>query len=336
MKAKSINYTIGAIALAIILGCGGGAGGVQTATLNKIYYASDETSNFEIFTINPDGTNKTQITASQAGNQFVAGIPSGDGSQVVVGTGSGTTAEIGIITISDSSYTALTNNSTEDTLLDVDRQNRRILFLSRRDGNPNLYTMNFAGGSIVKLTNSGADKFDARFNANGSHIIFCNSDTDADIFSVSSNALNTVNLTPSTTMDTSPRLRPDGSKILYQCGVNICTMNLNGTGQVALTSGTNTQGNPEWSPNGSKIVFSEVSMTTAGDIWIMDANGANKTALTSNNANEIRPIFSRDGSLVIFTTELALDQDIYTVLPDGTGRQAIADTANSIQNVRAF
>ncbi len=77
-------------------------------------------------------------------------------------------------------------------------------------------------------------------------------------------------------------------------------------------------------------------MTTAGDIWIMDANGANKTALTSDNADEIRPIFSRDGSLVIFTTELALDQDIYTVLPDGSGRQAIADTANTIQNVRAF
>src|SRR5712692_8951405 len=53
-----------------------------------------------------------------------------------------------------------------------------------------------------------------------------------------------------------PAPSPDGTKIAFNCGANICVMNADGSGVVHLTANVLAE-LPAWSPDGSRLAFNE-------------------------------------------------------------------------------
>jgi Tol biopolymer transport system component len=107
------------------------------------------------------------------------------------------------------------SNSSNSAFINNEKQERKILFVSNRDGNDEIYAMNLDGSNIVRLTYNEVPDGRASWSANEQHIAFA------------SGAV--------------------GSRDIY-------VMNANGSGLQNITNTHNADEDfPEWSPGGNDV-----------------------------------------------------------------------------------
>jgi Tol biopolymer transport system component len=93
--------------------------------------------------------------------------------------------------------------------------------------------------------------------------------------------------------------KPDGSKIAFSCGANICVMNNDGTRIVQLTSNVLVEV-PAWSPDGTKIAFDGQDPTGNWHIYVMNADGTGAVQLTNDATIDGDADWSPDGLKIAF------------------------------------
>jgi Tol biopolymer transport system component len=77
-----------------------------------------------------------------------------------------------------------------------------------------------------------------------------------------------------------PAWSPDGTKVAFVgAGTEIFTMDSNGGNIVQLTAPTSAGFQPSWSPDGTKLAFTKI-VSLAAQVFVMDANGSNQVQLT--------------------------------------------------------
>jgi len=198
----------------------------------------------------------------------------------------------------------------------------KVAFVTARDGNFEIYTMDSDGSDTVNVTNSpGTADDDPAWSPEGARIAFRRA---GDVWVMDAGGANPVNLTPG--VDTGgngqagrdPAWAPDGSAIAYSDGDDIWTVTPEGTDWTNLTNtltGVGIEGQPSWSPDGSQIAY-----VRGADIWLMNDDGSNQSPLTQTSAAEQAPDWSPDGNLFVYQR----GAEIWTVKPDRTGAKAIA------------
>jgi hypothetical protein len=116
-----------------------------------------------------------------------------------------------------------------------------------------------------------------------------------------------------------PAWSSDGTRLAYECDLDICTINADGTGFAQLTMDRASNHHPTWSPAGSKIAF---AATHGGvpDLWVMAANGSGAVQLTQRVGFRGSPSWSPDGTKIAFDCQVdPANDDICIVNADGTG-----------------
>lgn len=159
----------------------------------------------------------------------------------------------------------------------------RIAFVSSRDGNNEIYTMDGAGAGQTNVSSdAGGDTFPA-ISQDGTKVVFSSSrDGNGEIYIVDFNGANLTRLTNDAGDDTTPAFTPDGTQVIFssnRSGVyQIYSMDTVGGNVTQVTTSAIDKFHASYKVDGSAIFF----YTATGTRQIVRCNpdGSGETQIT--------------------------------------------------------
>jgi Tol biopolymer transport system component len=307
----------------------------------KIAFASNEESegspegDLELYTIDPDGTDQTQITANAcedtqpnwspgpaAGPLGVAGISEpilayastqqGDDPPGDEPAACEEDFDIWLTTATGSDFFQATNNPATDWQPGWSPNGRFIVFSSDRDGDFELYRLRFGpfGTRVRQLTDNEANDVEPNWSPDGKSIVYA-SDQDGDY------EIYVINLPTRQEPD------PEGTQLTTNSGIQ--------------------DNHPNWAPDMEQITFHRnqdllpLPLLMDNEVWKMNSDGSGQTRLTDNLlVDDDHPAWSPDDTMITYQSEcgdillclLPADYEIFVMNQDGSGEMAITDDSD--------
>lgn len=148
-----------------------------------------------------------------------------------------------------------------------------VLWVSTRDGNPDLYTVSADGKDVKRLTNDPAYDLHPAWKPDGKQIAFASARS--------------------------------GKQKIHVMGAD-------GQNVKKLTDGEFLDAWPAWRPDGKHIAFVS-NRTGNYDIWLMTPDGKELVNLTDNKAQDTAPVWHPEGKKLAFVSTRAGGSDIFVL-----------------------
>ena len=199
-----------------------------------------------------------------------------------------------------------------------------IVFVSTRDGNPEIYSINANGTNPTRLTNSPATDEQPSRSADGRSIVFSSQrDGNSEIYKMNSDGTNVQRLTNDTgpasdaPIDVHPVFSPDGTKIVWQstraigagapAARRLYIMDATGANQRPVVFADNNRESLDgsWNPDNTRLLglITNANNTGGRDLAVISpGNGAANlaTATVSNPINDFaHPRYSPSGTRIV-------------------------------------
>jgi Tol biopolymer transport system component len=213
-----------------------------------------------------------------------------------------------MINADGSNLIQLTSDQAIDRDLTLSPDGKKIVFISRQDGNSEIYVKNADGSNPIKITNNQVPiGGQPSWSPDGQKIAFIAYPGNmwAEIYVMNADGSNQTNLTNNKVHDSNPTWSPDGQKIMFLSNLGgyeqIYVMNADGSDQKRLTKNNKASYDiPIWSPDGHKIKY--MSIVGISQIYEMNADGSNQARVTNNQMDIGNPIWSPDGQKIAFSS----------------------------------
>jgi TolB protein len=171
----------------------------------------------------------------------------------------------------------LTDRAGYDAECSFSPDGQRILFVSDRDGDPDIYVMNADGSGVRQVTNEPGYDGGPFFSPDGSWITYRTDRLEKDL-------------------------------------LQIHVMRADGSGDVAITAGQGVRWAPYWHPTKPWLIWTGADHTDPSqrpnyDLWIVRYDASDgpmrwtaPLRLTDHPSADVLPVFSPDGSILMWTS----------------------------------
>jgi Tol biopolymer transport system component len=106
-------------------------------------------------------------------------------------------------------------------------------------------------------------------------------------------------------------------------------MNADGSGRTRVTYGTKSSVTPRWSPDGTKFVYSLTNANwTPAAVHVINADGSGDVAVTDSACAHYHPAWSPAGTRIVFTSDHTGTQQVYAIDPDGANELRLTVTSD--------
>jgi TolB protein len=263
-----------------------------------IAFVSSRDGFYQIYTINPDGTNEKRISDLTA----IDADPciSKDGSQIVfcsdVNSSGGLFNKVRRMEI-DGSNRLLVYDTSGINAVNHPTWNPAVTRIAfNQTVHQKITTMKTDGTDWIQLRESGYTTPNASLSPDGTKIVFKGSiSSNKGIYIMNSDGTGATRITTDE-YDRDPSINPDNTKVVfhnYTDGQIYCVNN-DGTSRVNLTNNTMTNTHPTWSPDGTQITFAAYGAGITGtDIFVMNADGSGQKRITTNNYEDVTPFWGK-------------------------------------------
>ncbi|MCX6093356.1 MAG: DUF5050 domain-containing protein [Candidatus Bipolaricaulota bacterium] len=231
---------------------------------------------------------------------------------------------VGLLALAGIGSMGVTPTSTEDAV---------IAFVSKRNGNREIYLMDEHGGNQRRLTETRGDEDTPSWSPNGERLAFMYRERGSwnwDILTMSLDGSARLTLVGSPSGDWECAWAPAGGVVAFSSDrggdSEIYVIHIQGGSIEQLTDNEAAiDGLPTWSPDGSSMAFF-TDRDGNWEIYRMNADGSNPVRLTENaSARDFAPAWSPDGSRIAFASDRDGNEEIYVMNADGSGLLRLTD-----------
>ncbi|MBN2471638.1 MAG: PD40 domain-containing protein [Anaerolineae bacterium] len=254
------------------------------AATGRIVFAANTSGDWEIYTMNPDGTGITNVSqAPGSDEQWPSFSP--DRSQITFASNADGDYDIYTMPAGGSlaSATNLTNSGSSDVEPAWSPSGSYIAFASDRDnGDYDIYRiLSGGGGTTQRLTSTLDEDRDPAWSPDSATLAFSREPAgggNTQIYRRPSTDAGSATALTSSGSNVEPAWSSDGSQIAFASNrdgnYEIYAMNTDGSGQAAVLSAAGDDRAPVWSPDGLFLAYH-----TSGGIQRILIDGSNQTPL---------------------------------------------------------
>ncbi|NDJ78987.1 MAG: DUF5050 domain-containing protein, partial [Chloroflexi bacterium] len=216
-----------------------------------------------------------------------------------------------------------------------DHPDWELVFVSERDGNPEIYAMNADGSNLRRLTDNPAPDRYPTWSPGGGRIAFVSErDGNAEIYVMDADGSNVQRLTADPAADMFPAWSPDGSEIAFVAtrdgNAEVYVMSADGTNARRLTTDPSSDSYPAWAPFRNEIAFVS-NRGGANEVYVMNSDGSNPQQMTNLfGANGWYPAWSPNGRQLSFTAERDAMGQIYAMDTDTSNARELGQLDNHV------
>jgi TolB protein len=268
----------------------GPAGATFPGKNGKIAYSGFDGQDSEIYTIDPGGGKRFNVTDNKTEDD--APSFSSSGKKIAYMGRQGKDWEIYTINATGGSRFNVTNDKRGNFSPSYSPNGKKIAYSARHGDDLDIFTINVRGGGRFNVTNNRGP---LPKGPGGN---------------------------PPTPDDISPSYSPDGKKIAFggTCGYEctaIYTTNVGG-GSIFRVIAGHLVFSPDYSPSGKKIAY-----TNFNRLETRNVRGGGRFVVTKGSSYE--PSYSPDGKKIVFSYWDGHDYEIYTINAGGGGRFQLTD-----------
>jgi Tol biopolymer transport system component len=215
-------------------------------------------------------------------------------------------AEVVGMTADGSTKVNLTHDSSYDYALGWSPDGSRLLVVSDRTGNQDIYTLDSNSVVLTNLTQHAGNDVSGVWFPDGQRIAFL-SDRDGDggweLYVMTADGSGQTRLTNDSALVTYPIVSPDGTRLIFSSNHggtwHAYRMNVDGTGRVPLTSGSGPSFALAWSPLGNLVALSD-----SGHLFLANPDGGSRKEIVADSLTDSAgpggAEFSPDGNRIAF------------------------------------